>query len=1302
MTVKFSIIIPTRERHDTLPYAIQSVLNQTYPDFEIVVMDNCSTIETEEVVSSFADARIKYYRSPIRLSMDRNWELGISYTTGEYIFVLGDDDAMLPDGLELVASLLDKYPMKIVSWYRYQYFWNNSQVEHQRNKLTIGLNQHISIRSCRQTLINFYQVEQMFELLPMIYNSFVHRGLIDKIIATHGRYLLPVAPDVASGIVNAYFCDYFIYSSRSISIAGISKHSTGTSQGNKDLNSKPFQDYVKELELAIGSKEKGFHPDLFYSDNLEITIGNCQLLTKEFYFPDDDGIQLNIKSLIDFTANLMSRDPLEYDATLEQIKLLAIRYSIPLNTINVPAKKIIANEVNQGPLGNVNCANFLVINCEQNGVKDAAAAAMLAQSIWSKIDRLTVYDERPLLENNSNNNSGRVKIAFDIAVLGLGHFNEKARTGVFRVTEYILRGLINSPEFDLCLCSSIPDLLAACQEFLKTKFQGIILPVNTVSQLKSQNISLYHSSFYPIPLEIDYCRKVVTIYDLINIKFPEFFEHQEDTLVTNCLKSITEDDYIACISQSTKQDILAHNSRFSDRQVLVTHLAADKNKFYPCQNTELINNIRQKYHIPKSPYLLSVCTLEPRKNLTHVIRCFLKLIQEQPILDLNLVLVGTRGWQYDEIFTELDRNADLKQRIIFTGFIPDEDLAPLYSDALAFLYLSVYEGFGLPPLEAMQCGTPVITSNTSSLPEVVGDAGIMLSPDNVDGLCDAIYEIYMNADIRKLLSQKSLAQSDKFTWEKTLEKTIEIYKLATERAISIPSPQIVIDGVFFQLYNTGIARVWKSLLEEWANTEFRNHLIILDRAGTAPKIEGIFYHQIPVYDYNNTDADRQMLQQVCNDLGADLFISTYYTTPLETSSVFMGYDMIPEVLGADLNQPMWQEKRRAIEHASAYVTISEHTAQDLVEIYPAIDSNTVTVAHCGVQSVFKPASATNLAEFRYKYGIAKPYFIISSPGGYKNTELFLQAFAQLPVRSGFDIIVTGGHVLSEEDRQYTFGSNVHYLRFDDFELSLAYAGAIALVYPSKYEGFGLPIVEAMASGCPVITCPNASIPEVAGEAAIYVFDEDVDGMAEALCEVQKPQVRAALITAGLEQVKQFSWAKMADTVKSVLLAQTLTHLQLSEDNLIIFPDWSQDQDELGEEIASVCYNLAQSSEYVGQRSAFGTRPTLLIDTTNAEDIESVNMLISGIAMNLMMGADIDITEHLEIALTGELATIQWQALLPKLHGKIKLGLEDVRAIESSGANLISEIQLTEALALATYRMPTIEIVAHVAKSAYAD
>lgn len=489
----------------------------------------------------------------------------------------------------------------------------------------------------------------------------------------------------------------------------------------------------------------------------------------------------------------------------------------------------------------------------------------------------------------------------------------------------------------------------------------------------------------------------------------------------------------------------------------------------------------------------------------------------------------------------------------------------------------------------------------------------------------------------------------------------------TSQQVQRRSPTIAIDGVFFQLYNTGIARVWRSLLAEWAKTDFAGHIVLLDRANTA-QVPGILSRTIPAYDYNNTEADKQMLQEVCDREGADLFISTYYTTPLSTPSVFMAYDMIPEVLGADVNQPMWREKHHAISHADAYISISESTARDLVKFFPEVTLDQVTVAHCGVSPTFTPATAAQISEFKYKYGITKPYFLLVGAGGnYKNAILFFRAFAELHSKQGFEIVCTGsGVTLGNEYRQYASGTVVHPLVLSDEELRVAYSGAVALVYPSVYEGFGMPVAEALACGCPVITCANASLPEVGGDAVIYVDSQDVEGLAEQLCEVQKPSVRRSLITKGLTQVKQFSWQKMADTMSSALLRATLAHLNLREINLIIFPDWSQPEERIGLALQEVIKGLVSHRDRA--------KMTLLIDHSGIE-AEEANLLLSSVAMNLLMEENLEVDEGPEIVLVGDLSEAQWSVLIPQLQGRIRLENENQEAISLSPLETIPVIEL---------------------------
>jgi glycosyltransferase involved in cell wall biosynthesis len=291
------------------------------------------------------------------------------------------------------------------------------------------------------------------------------------------------------------------------------------------------------------------------------------------------------------------------------------------------------------------------------------------------------------------------------------------------------------------------------------------------------------------------------------------------------------------------------------------------------------------------------------------------------------------------------------------------------------------------------------------------------------------------------------------------------------------------------------------------------------------------------HSYERLAQDREMLQLVCDEEQATAFVSTYYSRPLATPCVMMAYDMIPEVFGVDLRAPEWREKADCIANARRFVAISRSTARDLTELYPAIDPERVTVAYCGVAALFRPSGADEIESFRRQRGIAKPYFLLvgGRGGGYKNARTFFHAFALLANKQRFAVVWVGGdHALDADEQAFCTGSEVHLLHLDDEELRVAYGGAVALAYPSAYEGFGMPVAEAMACGCPVITTPSASLPEVSGGAAITVAPLDVEELACALERVQRPAIRSDLVERGLVQARKFSWARMAGAVTSVL------------------------------------------------------------------------------------------------------------------------------------------------------------------------
>lgn len=390
---------------------------------------------------------------------------------------------------------------------------------------------------------------------------------------------------------------------------------------------------------------------------------------------------------------------------------------------------------------------------------------------------------------------------YDVSVVGLSLIDEKSKTGIHRVITELLNELKKFDDLHIQYSQTeFPMLIERTEKHLSEKIsvqRKYKYPLNLfgrggrwfrkfyslfgidVNEVKYdeelfKKADIFHSPFKQIPQiikEYSHLERVLTVYDIIPIKFPQY--HTLKPEMEEIIQSIGN-DYAICISNHTRNDLLEYDKSIPEENVFVSHLAADPSKFYQCNDQEKIKEVCDRYELPEN-YFLSVCTLEPRKNLVRLIRCFLRFIEEQHIQDLKLVLVGTKGWNFDDIFEEIVGSRKHKDKVIVTGWIPDDDLAAIYSNAHSFYYISLYEGFGLPPLEAMQCGVATVTSNVSSIPEVVEDAAMLVDPENEDDICQAMYKMYRNSALKSDLITKGLQQAEKFSWEITAREHMEIY-----------------------------------------------------------------------------------------------------------------------------------------------------------------------------------------------------------------------------------------------------------------------------------------------------------------------------------------------------------------------------------------------------------------------------------------------------------------------------------------------------------------------------------------------
>lgn len=271
-------------------------------------------------------------------------------------------------------------------------------------------------------------------------------------------------------------------------------------------------------------------------------------------------------------------------------------------------------------------------------------------------------------------------------------------------------------------------------------------------------------------------QRFVTSYDLIPHLFPTLCALGEPARFNEFLQGIRSSDHILAISESTKADLAAALPKLIKSNIHVTPLAAS-NSYTSFTSADLSCHHASSVSLPlilPSRYILSVATLEPRKNILSLLDAFAKVFFSVSQPDLSLVLVGGKGWVQADLTLHAE-SLGISSNVVFTGYLPDECLPLVYKQALFFVYPSLYEGFGLPVLEAMQCGLPVITSNNSSLAEIATNAALLVDASSVDEIADAIQIFISDRKIRDRYRKASIARASAFSWVSTAEKTVRAY-----------------------------------------------------------------------------------------------------------------------------------------------------------------------------------------------------------------------------------------------------------------------------------------------------------------------------------------------------------------------------------------------------------------------------------------------------------------------------------------------------------------------------------------------
>ena len=396
-----------------------------------------------------------------------------------------------------------------------------------------------------------------------------------------------------------------------------------------------------------------------------------------------------------------------------------------------------------------------------------------------------------------------VKVVLDGTLFAECEMQGKNRDGMMRLAEEVTSKLVLNDALDISFANTvyIKEYDAALKRFItehypanadkifakKPPFFSDLLKYKKLFRTflskvplspyysKINEMDVFHSFYYPFPKPVqkNKIKRSITFLDIIPLRMHGYPSHLIDR-TKQVVESIRPNHAIS-ISEFSKQDLLDYDKSIDASQVSVVPLAASRELFYPEKSAEKWKDVKKKYDLPDN-YFLCVAGSDIRKNIPHVIKSFSKYVLQEKPADIHLLLTGNAAHN-PSLLKQLNIPAEVRSKIYTPQtFIATEDLAAIYSNAICFFFMSKYEGFGLPALEAMQCGTPTVTSDATSLPEVVGDGGIMLPTLDEDMLCDVMSKMYSDAELRKKYSAAGIKRAGEFSWQRCADEYAEIFK----------------------------------------------------------------------------------------------------------------------------------------------------------------------------------------------------------------------------------------------------------------------------------------------------------------------------------------------------------------------------------------------------------------------------------------------------------------------------------------------------------------------------------------------